>query len=215
MESQQSWLKDYFEEIYSKPDPWHYFTSPYERTKYQRQQDILEEYIADPQTVLEIGCAEGAHTLILAKQFSGARITAIEISSNAIKRAEINLEEYADRVDLINSDVVNCQSKLPDGYYDVIIWSESIYYLGERLPLINMYNLIGKILNKLNSNGLLIMANTVNLPQDIPESVLTKRPIIDCYYFILSILTSSSSRSTYFERKADQIYEYQIWAFKG
>ena len=45
MESQQSWVKDYFEEIYSKPDPWKYFTSPYERTKYQRQQDILKDLL--------------------------------------------------------------------------------------------------------------------------------------------------------------------------
>jgi len=36
------WAIDYFEEKFAKPDPWKYFTSPYEKKKYQRQLDLIK-----------------------------------------------------------------------------------------------------------------------------------------------------------------------------
>ena len=98
---------------------------------------------------------------LLAEQFPGARITAVEISSNAFKRAEDNTRPFADRITLVNADIAECQTQLREKYYDVILWSESIYYLGGRLQLTTMYDLLGKILNKLKVTGLLVMANTV------------------------------------------------------
>ena len=213
MESLEPWSIDYFEDMFAKPDPWKYRTSHYERMKYQRQLDIIKDRNPDPQRILEIGCAEGAQTLLLAEQFPRARITAVEISSNAFKRAEDNTRPFADRITLVNADIAECQTQLREKYYDVIVWSESIYYLGGRLQLTTMYDLLGKILNKLKVTGLLVMANTVNLPEELPESTVTRRPFLDCYHVILSSLILSVSRSTYVEEKAGRMYEYQIWAF--
>ena len=42
------WAIDYFEEKFAKPDPWKYFTSPYERTKYQRQIDVIKDRNPNP-----------------------------------------------------------------------------------------------------------------------------------------------------------------------
>jgi len=58
------------------------------------------------------------------------------------------------------------------------------------------------------------MANTLDLPEGIPESVVTKRPLIDSYYVMLSSLASPISKSTYVEEKLSRMYEYQIWAFE-
>lgn len=213
MESLEPWSKDYFEDMFAKTDPWKYRTSHYERMKYLRQLEIIRDRIPDPKRILEIGCAEGAQTLLLAEQFRRARITAVEISSNAFKRAEDNIRSFADRIALVNADIVECQTLLKEKYYDVIVWSESIYYLGGRLQLTATYNLLGKILNKLNDTGLLVMANSVNLPEELPESTVTRRPFIECYHVILSSLILSVSKSTYVEEKAGKMYEYQIWAF--
>jgi hypothetical protein len=71
------WSIDYFEDKFAKPDPWKYFTTIYERTKYQRQLDIIKDRNPNPQSILEIGSAEGAQTLLLADQFPEANITAI------------------------------------------------------------------------------------------------------------------------------------------
>jgi cyclopropane fatty-acyl-phospholipid synthase-like methyltransferase len=214
MRSLQPWAIEYFEEKFAKSDPWKYFTSPYERTKYQRQVDVIKDHIPNPQTILEIGCAEGAHTLLLAESFQGSRITAIEISSEAFRRAKSNLKEFADRIELINADIAEYQTRLTEHHYDVIVWSESIYYLGARFSLTALYDLLYEIVLKLKAGGLLIAANTLELPEGIPESAFTKRPLIDCYYVLLSGLSSPISRSTYVEEKLSRMYEYQIWAFE-
>jgi hypothetical protein len=58
------------------------------------------------------------------------------------------------------------------------------------------------------------MANTVNLPESIPESVVTKRQIINFYHTILENLALPLARETYLEEKGGMRYEYLIWAFK-
>jgi cyclopropane fatty-acyl-phospholipid synthase-like methyltransferase len=214
MEALEPWSRDYFEDMFAQPDPWKYHTSNYERVKYQRQLEIIKDRNPDPKRILEIGCAEGAQTLLLAKQFPKAKITAVEISSNAFKRAEVNIRPLAERIELVNADIAECQNLLRDEYYDVIVWSESIYYLGGRLTFTAIYDLSSKILGKLKTTGVLVMANTVNLPEDLPEFTVTKRPFIDCYHNILSSLMHSVSRSTYVEEKAGSKYEYQIWTFR-
>jgi SAM-dependent methyltransferase len=202
-----SWAIDYFEEKFAKPDPWKYFTSPYERTKYDRQIDVIKDRSPDPEKILEIGCAEGAMTLLLAESFQGSRITAIELSSQAFRRAKNNLMQFDDRIELINADITEYQTRLTENYYDVIVWSESIYYLGARLPHTALYDLMGAIIGKLKARGLFITANTLDLPEGIPESAVTKRSLVDCYYIMLSSLVSPISRSTYVEEKLNRMYE--------
>ena len=153
-------------------------------------------------------------TLLLAESFRGSRITAIEISSQAFRRAKNNLMQFDDRIELINADITEYQTRLTENYYDVIVWSESIYYLGARLSQTALYDLMGATIGKLKARGLLITANTLDLPESIPESAVTKRPLIDCYYIMLSSLVSPISRSTYVEEKLNRMYEYQIWAFE-
>jgi cyclopropane fatty-acyl-phospholipid synthase-like methyltransferase len=214
MESLETWSKDYFEDMFAQPDPWRYLTSNYEQMKYQRQLEIIKDRDPNPKRILEIGCAEGAHTLLMAEQFPGVRITAVEISSKAFQRARINLQPFAERIDLVNADIAECQIQLKDEYYDIIVWSESIYYFGGKLQLTALYDLLCMILSKLKATGMLVMANTVDLPEELPEFTVTKRPFINCFYVILSSLIPSVSRSIYLEEKAGRRYEYQIWAFK-
>jgi len=214
MKSLQPWALDYFEDKFAKPDPWKYFTSPYERTKYQRQLDIIKDRSPNPQKILEIGCAEGAMTRLLAESFKWSRITAIEISSNALRRAQEDLDQFEDKIELVNADITEYLTKLKENYFDVTIWSESIYYLGARLSQAAIYDHLSKTVSKMKAGGLLVTANTLDLPEGIPESAVTKRPFIDCYYVMLSSLASPISRSTYVEEKLNRIYEYQIWAFE-
>jgi ubiquinone/menaquinone biosynthesis C-methylase UbiE len=214
MNSPQPWAIDYFEEKFAKPDPWKYFTSAYEKIKYQRQLNIIKDRSPDPQKILEIGCAEGAMTLLLAESFQSSRITAIEISSNAFRRAQDNLKRFEDRIELMNADIVDCLPELKNKYYDVIVWSESIYYLGARLSQAAIYDLLATAIAKLKAGGLFVTSNTSDLPEGIPESTVTKRPLIDCYYVMLSSLASPISRSIYVEEKLGRMYEYQTWAFE-
>lgn len=213
MISHEPWTVDYLEEKFARPDPWKYLTSPYEQTKYRRQIEIIRDRRPQPREILEIGSAESAHTLMLLESFPSARITAVEISSNAIGRAREKLGRYRDRIELANADIVEFESRMDDGSFDVCVWSESVYYVGARASLNETYRLLEKIVGKIKPEGIMVMANTVDLPEDIPESVITRRPIIDCYYHLLSSLAAPALKATYFDKKFDRVYEYQIWAF--
>ena len=86
--------REYFEEKFSKPDPWRYLSSPYEMAKYGRQLELIRELIPSPRRILEIGAAEGAFTAMLLESFSGSEVTAVEISENATRRAAERLRPY-------------------------------------------------------------------------------------------------------------------------
>ncbi len=210
----EPWTQEYMEEMFSRPDPWKYFTSPYEQKKYQRQIDAIKDRNPFPEKILEIGPAEGAHTLLLAQHFPLASITGVEISSKAVKRAEKNLKPFAERVELVNADIVNYESQIEDASFDICIWSESVYYLGARLSLIQINRLLSRIVGKLRVGGLLMMANSVDLPENIPESAVTKRPFIESYHSLLSNLVLPVLKAAYTEEKLGRKYEYQIWAFQ-
>jgi predicted O-methyltransferase YrrM len=138
----------------------------------------------------------------------------VEISSQAAQRARENLASFSERVELVNDDLLDYESSIEGSSVDVCIWSESVYYLGARLSLHGIFDLLQRVIGKLRPGGLLIMANAVNLPGEVPESAITSRPLIDCYYQLLSALAEPVQRAIYKDKKAGQIYEYQIWLFR-
>lgn len=214
MDSSGPWTAEYFEEKFINHDPWKYFTSSYEQIKYRRQLDVIMDRRPNPNRILEIGSAEGAYTLMLADKFPLAKITGIELSSHAIERARENLERYGDRIELVNADIIKYEPALEDDAYDICIWSESVYYIGARMSLNETYSLLRRIIGKLRQGGILIMANTVDLPGDIPESVITERPVINCYYDLISSQMGPALKALYAEDKHGRTYEYQIWVFE-
>lgn len=212
--SDDKWTKDYFEKEFKEPDPWRFSTSSYEQTKYRRQIDLVRDLVSKPAEILEIGCAEGVHTKMLAEAFPTSRITAIDISDRALERAKQNPSQY-NGVRLERADVIDFISTAKDGQFDVIVWSESIYYLGDGLTLRGPLEFLERVVAKLRKNGICCMANIIGQP-DAPEIPLTRRPLMECYYHLLSSVARPVHRSTYLEHKAESgcDYDYQIWAFK-
>ena len=151
---------------------------------------------------------------MLADQFPTAQITGIDLTAHAIERARENLRRYGDRIKLVNADIIKYEPMLEDCFFDICIWSESVYYIGAQVSLNKTYRLMKKIISKLLPGGILIMADTVDLPKDIPESAITERSIIDCYYNLISSLIRPVLKATYTENKLRRSYEYQIWAFE-
>lgn len=184
--------KRYFEEIFKKEDPWRYFSCEYENKKYFRQIEAVKQYGLHPQNILEIGCAEGAHTLMLARAFPEASILGIDISKNAVKRAKENCK-CCQNVNIIEADIVELfrQAHFPDNTFDVIIQSESLYFLFPelfiRLELINYLRYITKIMK---NNGIFITSNQ--------RSVRT-RLALQTYYLILQRLCRLVHNSEYKE----------------
>lgn len=207
------WSNEYFDNEFKNSDPWGYFTSQYEQDKYWRQLCLIKDRIAAPSRILEIGCAEGAHTRIIMQEFPVAEILGVDISSTAIKRAIENIK--SGKVRFIEGDIIDYSNNIEDEFFDIIIWSESVYYIGDRLSIIDVFEYFEKIIAKLKSGGFLCMANIID-QQDAPETPLTRRPIMKCYFALLSHFVKPVLSSSYLEHKkeSNQYHEYQIWLFE-
>jgi SAM-dependent methyltransferase len=122
--------RKHFDRVFANEDPWHYGVSQYERTKYLRQIEAIQRFCPQPGTILEVGCAEGVFTAMLSEAFPGAKITCVDISPTAIKRAREKLEDLPN-VAFIEGDAIEliCGGLLHDDRFDVIIQSESLYYM--------------------------------------------------------------------------------------
>lgn len=184
--------RSYFEERFGKEDPWGYFSCEYENRKYVRQIEAVQQYSLQPQNILEIGCAEGAHTLMLARAFPGASILGIDISGNAVKRAKQNCE-YFQNVNIVEADIIELfqQAHFPESTFDVIIQSELLYYLFPELfthlDLIHYLRCITKVMQ---NNGIFVTSNQLN--------IRTRTAMGTCY-LILRHLCTLAQNSEYKE----------------
>jgi len=113
------------------------------------------------------------------------------------------LNDYSNRIEHVNADIFKYVPELENNAYDVCIWSESIYYIGAQRFINETYSPLKMIISKLKPGGLLVMANVVDLPEDIPESVLTKRPLIDCYFQLLSSIAASALKAIMLNRSSE------------
>jgi len=182
----------YFEKIFTKEDPWKYFSCEYEKRKYVRQIGAVKQYALHHKNILEIGCAEGAHTLLLARAFPEASILGIDISKTVVKRAKENCQYYRN-VNIIEADIIGLfkQAHFPENTFDVIIQSELLYYLFPelfiKLELIHYLRSITKIMK---NNGIFITSNQLNI---------RSRPALGTCYLILQRLCRLDQNSEYKE----------------
>jgi peptidoglycan/xylan/chitin deacetylase (PgdA/CDA1 family)/ubiquinone/menaquinone biosynthesis C-methylase UbiE len=117
-----------FEEIFEEEDPWEY-TSAYEQRKYRETLALLPRHIG---SALEVGCAEGVFTRMLAGRAD--RVTAVDISPTAIARArarcaDLNNAEFK-QLDLFASEPGELQDL--EGAFDVVVCAEVLYYAPDR-----------------------------------------------------------------------------------
>ncbi|MDK2897282.1 MAG: hypothetical protein PWP04_1402 [Candidatus Atribacteria bacterium] len=118
----------HFEDLYrQKQDPWDYRHSCFEREKYLKTLQAIPEEV---ETIWEIGCAEGVFTQLLLER--GKRVWGVDISSTALSRAEERLKVFGDKVRFQKLDIVKEDI---EGTFDLILASEILYYLGEKVVL--------------------------------------------------------------------------------
>jgi peptidoglycan/xylan/chitin deacetylase (PgdA/CDA1 family)/SAM-dependent methyltransferase len=116
-----------FEALFAgREDPWRY-TNEYERTKYGLTLSLVPE--ERPATALEVGCAEGHFTKLLAPRVG--RLTATDISAIAVERARRRCQSE-DNVEFAQLDLVD--DPLP-GRFDLVVCSETLYFTGDRARL--------------------------------------------------------------------------------
>lgn len=208
VKSKLMYPKSYFEQKFSTPNAWNLFTSEYEFKKYERQIETIKLFCPQPQNILEIGCGEGAHTLLLADAFPQARIVGLDISHNAITRAKENCKEH-ENIHLVEADVVELlrRNRMPEKQYDVTIQSESIYYIGARLLLPpRIYGYLSSVVKTVKCGGIFVTSNRAELPGKL---------IMHSYYWILSHMAhpvyTASQREWKEEEKRHIRYDIRVY----
>jgi peptidoglycan/xylan/chitin deacetylase (PgdA/CDA1 family)/2-polyprenyl-3-methyl-5-hydroxy-6-metoxy-1,4-benzoquinol methylase/glycosyltransferase involved in cell wall biosynthesis len=144
----------FWERLYSKEDPWNY-KGPYEQIKYARTLELLPQ--ARILRALEIGCAEGLFTEMLAPRVE--QVLGLDISELALSRARARCQRFGN-VAFVCADI---SDQFPPGIFDLITCSEVLYYLRDRFAL---KKVVRQIARSLAPNGHLLMANANSVNDD-------------------------------------------------
>jgi 2-polyprenyl-3-methyl-5-hydroxy-6-metoxy-1,4-benzoquinol methylase len=131
------WYTDDHEEldrIYRNlKDPWNFETSTYEKERFALLLDEVKKY--PHASILEVGCAEGLFTGMLAKH--SRDIDAIDVSPTAIARAK---ERHPDpRFTATSLDDFH-----PGRKYDLVVCAETLYYIKDVAGAIEQLSALGR-----------------------------------------------------------------------
>ncbi len=138
----------YFERLYlSDPDPWRFATSEYERAKYADTVGALPP--GRYQRAFEVGCSIGVLTRQLAA--SCDELIAVDVSESAVKQAEVRCEDMP----WVQFATMDVRSAWPEGQFDLILFSEVLYYLG----IDGIHEAAARSLARLSSGGAIILVN--------------------------------------------------------
>jgi peptidoglycan/xylan/chitin deacetylase (PgdA/CDA1 family)/SAM-dependent methyltransferase len=148
-----------FEALFaSRRDPWGYGSTDYETHKYQQTLALLPSRRI--RHALEIGCAEGHFTALLAPKVD--RLSAADVSQIALARAAERCQALPN-VSFLHFDLM--RSPLPTGL-DLVVAGEVLYYLPD---LASLHQVAKRLAAALAPGGHLLTTNA-HMVVDDPES---------------------------------------------
>lgn len=109
------------------------------------REDMLKYLPANAERVLEFGCGTGGFSALV-KDKMGTESWAVEIDEESAQTAAKKLDK------VINSDAHNAIDKLPDSYFDCIIFFDILEHL------VDPYSLLTSVKKKLTKNGVIVIS---------------------------------------------------------
>jgi SAM-dependent methyltransferase len=153
-------IRTFMDGLWERGDPWALESSEYERDRCAHLLRMLggKHY----SRLLEIGCGAGFLTRLLAPH--AGQIVALDISQTAIDRARVLGAGPA----VVDFRVANIMDYKPhvDGPWDLIVFSETICYLGWLYPLFDVAWLAVQLFDATGHGGQLILANSMDQRED-------------------------------------------------
>lgn len=146
--------RTFFDDLWRRGDYWALESSPFERDKYARQLEMLAD--RRYRRVLEIGCGAGHFSRALATLAD--HVLAIDVSPVAIEQARA-AGGHADVIEYRVADVMEYKPAA-DGPFDLVVMSETIYYLGWLYPFFNLGWTACLLFDATTDLGRLLMTNT-------------------------------------------------------
>jgi len=152
--------RSFFEERWREGDPWEVEQSDLDQASYGRQLALLEGERYG--SVLELGCGAGSFTQRLADLAD--RVLALDIAPSAIERAR----ERGIRPEVVDFRAANIMDfdVRAEGPWDLIVMSETIYYLGWLYSMFDIGWLAAELFAATREGGSFLMANTYGAEKD-------------------------------------------------
>lgn len=138
-----SWLHEHFR----TDDPWDY--ARHARRRHAAALDLLPARIG---SVLEIGCAEGHFTALLAER--AREVVAVELVEAAARRASERLRD-APHVQILRCDLLR---RLPLRSFDVVVCMDVLYYV----PTWLARTVAERVVRRVAAGGLLLLQHTLD-----------------------------------------------------
>lgn len=138
----------HFERLYQRdPDPWRFATSDYERDKYAATLAALP--VSHHARVFEVGCSIGVLTRELGRRADA--VIAVDVAEAALVQARARCADLP-HVQIARMTV---PGEWPDGRFDLILFSEVLYYLG----FDGIDRSAGRTLETLDPGGSVLLVN--------------------------------------------------------
>jgi predicted TPR repeat methyltransferase len=114
---------DYFERLYQRDaDPWRFASSDYERQKYAATIAALP--LRRFRRCFEVGCSIGVFTRQLAAQCD--ELLGVDVSETALEQARVRCADLPS----VRLERMAVPDRWPEGRFDMVVFSEVLYYLG-------------------------------------------------------------------------------------
>ena len=153
-------MRSFMDSLWERGDPWDLESSTYERDRCVQLLTMLEDRRYD--RVLEIGCGAGYLTRLLASRAN--HIVALDISKTAIERAR-TLDTRQAEIDFRVANIMDYKPQI-DGPWDLVVFSDTMCYLGWLYPLFDVAWLAVQIFEATSSGGRLMLANSMYEGED-------------------------------------------------
>ena len=145
----------FFEDLWTRGDFWEFESSDYERARCVHLLNMLDGHRYA--RVLEIGCGAGYFSRLLAR--IAEHIVAMDISPAAIARARA-LGAAPGVIDFRVANIMDYKPRA-DGPWDLIVFSDTIYYLGWLYSFFDVAWLAAELFAATRHGGRLLLANTL------------------------------------------------------
>jgi SAM-dependent methyltransferase len=161
----------FFDELWAEGDAWELESSPYEHERLRKLYGVLADR-RHPR-VLEIGAGGGDLTRMLAELAD--EVVGVDVSELAVQRARERLDDP--RVEFRVANVMK-EDMATLGPWDLVVFTETIYYLGWLYPFYDVGWLARSLYESVRPGGRLLLSNTrVDADQG-----LMLRWLIDTYH---------------------------------
>lgn len=192
-----------FDELWADGDPWALDGSPLDQERYTRQLAMLggRRY----GRALEVGCGAGSFTERLVTIADST--VALDVAESALRRAEARLVggpvtfHLLDVMDLDPAD---------DGPWDLVVISETLYYLGWLHPMFDVAWLMHALHEATARGGRLLLSDTVG-----DDNGIMSRWLIRSYHDLARNVGYELERREVFEGTKDGVrFEVSLDLFR-